>query len=75
MGFYVKSVRKYVAAFVAALLLGSMVQANLANAGGKIPPTIPNFGLYLTESFDLAIEPNNFWANADSADHLSLIHI
>ncbi|CAN2187932.1 hypothetical protein MCEMRE20_00455 [Candidatus Nanopelagicaceae bacterium] len=73
MGFYVKTVRKYGAAFVAALLLGSMVQANLANAGGKIPSTIPNFGLYLTESFDLAIEPNNFWANADSADHSKML--
>lgn len=73
MGFFVKSFRKYGAALVAALLLGSMVQANVANAGGKIPSTIPNFGLYLTESFDLAIEPNNFWANADSADHSKML--
>jgi hypothetical protein len=73
MGFYVKSVRKYGAAFLAALLLGSMVQASVANAGGKIPSTIPNFGLYLTESFDLNLEPNNFWANADSADHSKML--
>jgi len=73
MGFYVKSVRKYGAAFLAALLLGSFVQSGGAEAGARIPSTIPNFGLYLTESFDLSIEPSNFWANADSADHSKML--
>ena len=73
MGFYVKSVRKYGAAFVAALLLGSLVQTGAAEAGARIPSTVPNFGLYLTESFDLSIEPSNFWANADSPDHSKML--
>jgi hypothetical protein len=36
-----------------------------AEAGGKIPSTVANFGLYLTESFDLNLEPDNFWARSD----------
>ncbi len=68
-----KSVRKYVAAVVAALLLGSFVQVGGAEAGARIPSTIPYFGLYLTESFDLNIEPSNFWANADSPDHSKML--
>jgi hypothetical protein len=39
-----------------------------AEAGGRIPSTVPQFGLYLQESFDLNIEPDNFYANADSGD-------
>jgi hypothetical protein len=68
-----KSARKFGAALVAALLLGTFVQSSSAEAGGKIPSTIANFGLYLTESFDLNLEPNNFWANADSADHSKML--
>ena len=68
MGFYVKSVRQYGAALVAALLLGSLVQTGVAEAGARIPSTVPYFGLYLNESFDLAQEPDNFYADADSAD-------
>lgn len=68
-----KSARKFGAALVAALLLGTFVQSGGAEAGGKIPSTIANFGLYLTESFDLNLEPNNFWANADSADHSKML--
>jgi hypothetical protein len=70
---YVKSVRKYGAALIAVLLLGSAVQANVAEAGAKIPSTVPYFGLYLNESFDLNLEPDNFWANADSADHSKIL--
>jgi hypothetical protein len=68
-----KSARKFGAAVIAALLLGSFVQSGGAEAGGKIPSTIANFGLYLTESFDLNLEPNNFWANADSQDHSKML--
>ena len=50
---------------MAALLLGSLVQTGVAEAGGKIPSTVANFGLYLTESFDLNLEPDNFWARSD----------
>jgi len=73
MELYVKSVRKYGAALIAALLLGSFVQIGGAEAGARIPSTIPYFGLYLTESFDLNLEPSNFWANADSADHSKML--
>jgi len=73
MELYVKSVPKYGAALIAALLLGSFVQIGGAEAGARIPSTIPYFGLYLTESFDLNLEPSNFWANADSADHSKML--
>ncbi len=58
MGFYVKSVRKYVAAFLAALLLGSIVQANVANAGMKFAPDIPLLGLYIEDGVELWRSPN-----------------
>ena len=65
MELYVKSVRKYGAALIAALLLGSFVQSTGAEAGGQIRSTVPFFGLYLTEGFDLNLEPDNFWARSD----------
>ena len=68
-----KSAHKFGAALVAALLLGTFIQSGGAQAGGKIPSTIGNFGLYLTESFDLNLEPSNFWANADSVDHSKML--
>jgi len=58
MGFYVKSVRKYVAAFVAALLLGSTVQATTATAGMKFAPDIPLLGLLIEEGLELGRSPN-----------------
>ena len=58
MGFYVKSVRKYVAAFVAALLLGSLVQTNVASAGMKFAPDIPLLGLKIEEGLELGRSPN-----------------
>ena len=58
MGFYVKTVRKYVAAFVAALLLGSTVQANVANAGMKFAPDIPLLGLLIEEGLEFGRSPN-----------------
>ena len=68
-----KSVRKYGAALVAALLLGSFVQSTSAEAGAKIPSTVPYFGLYLNESFDLNLEPDNFYANANNPDHSKIL--
>jgi len=62
---YVKSVRKYGAALITALLLGSAIQATVAQAGGQIRSTVPFFGLYLTESFDLNLEPDNFYERSD----------
>ena len=58
MGFYVKSVRKYGAAFVAALLLGSTVQVSTANAGMKFAPDIPLLGLYIEDGVELWRSPN-----------------
>jgi hypothetical protein len=58
MGFYVKSVRKYGAALVAALLLGSMVQANVANAGMKFAPDIPLLGLLIEDGLEFGRSPN-----------------
>jgi hypothetical protein len=58
MGFYVKSVRKYGAALVAALLLGSLVQANTANAGMKFAPDIPLLGLFIEDGVELGRSPN-----------------
>jgi hypothetical protein len=54
----VKSVRKYVAAVVAALLLGSLVQANVASAGMKFSPDIPLLGLYIEDGVELWRSPN-----------------
>lgn len=68
-----RPIRKIGAAAIVAFLLISATSATTAQAGTKIPSTIPNFGLYLTESFDLNIEPDNFWANADSADHSKML--
>ena len=44
-----------------------------AEAGGRIPSTVPQFGLYLQESFDLNLEPDNFYANADSNDSNKIV--
>ena len=68
-----KSVRKYGAALIAALLLGSFVQANVAHAGAKIPSTVPYFGLYLNESFDLNLEPDNFYADPQNPDSTKIL--
>jgi hypothetical protein len=54
----VKSVRKYGAALVAALLLGSSVQANVAHAGMKFAPDIPLLGLYIEDGVELWRSPN-----------------
>jgi hypothetical protein len=54
----VKLVRKYVAAVVAALLLGSLVQANVASAGMKFSPDIPLLGLYIEDGVELWRSPN-----------------
>jgi hypothetical protein len=49
-------------------LLGSFIQSTGAEAGARIPSTVPYFGLYLNESFDLNLEPDNFYANANDPD-------
>jgi len=73
MDLSVKSVRKYGAALIAALLLGSFVQANVAHAGAKIPSTVPYFGLYLSEIFDLNLEPDDFYADPQNPDSSKIL--
>jgi len=68
MELYVKSVRKYGAALIAALLLGSAVQASVAQAGAKIPSTTPSLGLILEENFDIAAMPDVAITMNDQAD-------
>ena len=53
-----KSVRKYGAALVAALLLGSSVQANVAHAGMKFAPDIPLLGLLIEDGLEFGRSPN-----------------
>ncbi|CAN2188194.1 hypothetical protein MCEGKSE7_00464 [Candidatus Nanopelagicaceae bacterium] len=62
------SVRKYGAALIAALLLGSVIQSGVAEAGARIPSTVPYFGLILTDNFDLNGEPDNFYADPNNPD-------
>ena len=52
---------------VVALFTGIVVGPG-AEAGGRIPSTVPQFGLYLQESFDLNLELDNFYANANDPD-------
>jgi len=68
MELYVKSVRKYGATLIAALLLGSAVQATVAQAGAKIPSTTPSLGLILEENFDIAAMPDVAITMNDQAD-------
>lgn len=49
-------------------MLSAIILGPSAQAGGRIPSTVPKFGLYLQESFDLNLEPDNFYANADDPD-------
>ena len=68
-----KLIRRFVAAVVAALLLGSLVQIGGAEAGARIPSSVPYFGLYLNESFDLALEPDNFYSDPDNPDSSKIL--
>ena len=62
-----KAKRVISAAVIAALVVGFATGPG-AEAGGRIPSTVANFGLYLQESFDLNLEPDNFYANPDNGD-------
>ena len=52
----------------AAALVLTFATGSGAEAGGRIPSTVANFGLYLQESFDLNLEPDNFYANPNNED-------
>ena len=47
------SLKRITVASVVAVLFGAVAVGPGAEAGGRIPSTVPNFGLYLQESFDL----------------------
>jgi len=69
-----KSARKYGAAVVAALLLGSVLQAGVAEAGAKIPSTVTSLGLILEENFDIFSMPDvAITMNEQGDDSKSLI--
>jgi hypothetical protein len=63
-----KSAHKLGAALVAALLLGTFVQSGGAEAGAKIPSTVPSLGLILEENFDIAAMPDVAITMNDDAD-------
>ena len=58
-----KKVRLLIAATVSASLVIAVIAAP-AQAGSRIPSTVPYFGLILDESFDLNLEPDAFFANS-----------
>ena len=53
-----KSLRSYCAALAAAILLASLLPFHAAEAGAKIPSTVPALGLLLEENFDLTSMPS-----------------
>ena len=53
-----KSLRTYGAALAAAIMLASLLQSHAAEAGAKIPSTVPGLGLLLEENFDLSSMPD-----------------
>lgn len=60
-----KSVRRFGAALVAALLLGSFVQSGVAEAGFKIPSTVQSLGLAFKENSELGRMPSVLFAQGD----------
>ena len=53
-----KSLRSYCAALAAAILLASLLPFHAAEAGAKIPSTVPALGLLLEENFELTSMPS-----------------
>ena len=60
-----KSVRKFGAAMLAALLLASTMQANVAQAGVKISPNVVSLGLNFKENSELGRMPSVLFAQGD----------
>lgn len=60
--------RKVFLLVVVSVLLGGVASGPGAEAGARIPSTVPYFGLYLQESFDINLEPDNFYADPDNSD-------
>ena len=60
-----KSVRKFGAVLISALLLASMIQTNVAQAGVKISPNVASLGLAFKENSELGRMPSVLFAQGD----------
>jgi hypothetical protein len=69
----VKSLRTYGAALAAAIMLASLLQSHAAQAGAKIPSTVPALGLLLEENFELTSMPSVVITMNDDDSSKSLI--
>ena len=68
-----KSLRTYGAALAAAIMLASLLQSHAAQAGAKIPSTVPALGLLLEENFELTSMPSVVITMNDDDSSKSLI--
>ena len=68
-----KSLRTYGAALAAAIMLASLLQSHAAEAGAKIPSTVPALGLLLEENFELTSMPSVAITMNDDDSSKSLI--
>lgn len=68
-----KSLRTYGAALAAAIMLASLLQSHAAEAGAKIPSTVPALGLLLEENFELTSMPSVVITMNDDDSSKSLI--
>jgi hypothetical protein len=69
----VKSLRTYGAALAAGIMLASLLQSHAAQAGAKIPSTVPALGLLLEENFELTSMPSVVITMNDDDSSKSLI--
>ena len=63
-----KKYRRYGAALVAVLLLGSVFQSETAQAGRKISPNVQSLGLAFTENSEIGRMPSIIYAQGDIND-------
>ena len=68
-----KSLRTYGAALAAGIMLASLLQSHAAEAGAKIPSTVPALGLLLEENFELTSMPSVVITMNDDDSSKSLI--
>ena len=68
-----KSLRTFGAVLAAGIMLASLLQSHAAQAGAKIPSTVPALGLLLEENFDLSSMPSVAVTMNDDDSSKSLI--
>lgn len=61
-------IQKFLAATFIAVLSFGLLASPGAEAGARIPADVPEFGLILSESFDLNLEGDAFFADANNPD-------